>query len=146
MTKRIIYENNDGGVSIVIPAIEDMDAVIRKSVPEGTPYEIIEAADIPSDRIFRDAWSKNGTTIDVDMPKARLIHMDRIRKVRDEELDKTDQELLRAIEDGEDIVPIKDRRQKLRDIPQDFDLETAATPEELKELWPPELLNKLVRY
>lgn len=32
-------------------------------------------------------------------------------------------------------------RQKLRDIPQSFDLTMAATPEELKNLWPSELID-----
>jgi len=137
--KNIIYENDDGSVSIVIPAIEDMEAVIKKSVPEGTSYEIIEAADIPLDRTFRNAWVKNNAALEVDMLKARIIHMDSIREARNKELDKTDQELLRAIENGEDTVSIKDRRQKLRDIPQDFDLKAVETPEELKELWPSEI-------
>lgn len=139
MTKRIIYENNDGSVSIVIPAIEDIDAVVKKSIPEGISYEILEDTDIPSDRTFRNAWVKNGKGIRIDMPLARLIHMTSIRKVRAEELIKTDQELLRAIENGEDTVQIKEKRQKLRAIPQVFDLKTVETPEELKELWPSEL-------
>lgn len=136
MAKRIIYENNKGGVSIVVPVIDDMDAVIRKCVPEGASYEVIEGASIPSDRNFRNAWIKNGKVIEVDMPKARLIHMDCLRKVRDVELEKTDQELLRAIEDGKDTVSIKDKRQELRDVPQTFNLEEAKTPEALKEMWP----------
>lgn len=139
MTKRIIYENNDGSVSIVIPAIEDIEAVVKKSIPEGISYEILEDTDIPSDRTFRNAWVKNGKGIRIDMPLARLIHMTSIRKVRAEELIKTDQELLRAIENGEDTVQIKEKRQKLRAIPQVFDLKTVETPEELKELWPSEL-------
>ena len=56
--KRIIYPNNDGGVAIIIPAdcgltIEEIAA---KDVPQGKPYKIVDVADIPSDRTFRDAW------------------------------------------------------------------------------------------
>ena len=58
MNQRIIYPNNDGGVAIIIPAdcgltIEEIAA---KDVPEGKPYKIVDVADIPTDRTFRDAW------------------------------------------------------------------------------------------
>ena len=55
--KRIIYPTDDG-VAIIIPAdcgltIEEIAA---KNVPEGKPYKIIDIADVPSDRTFRNAW------------------------------------------------------------------------------------------
>tara|TARA_R110000868_G_C10733936_1_gene751841 strand:+ start:107 stop:295 length:189 start_codon:yes stop_codon:yes gene_type:complete len=58
MDKRIIYPNESGGVSIIIPAdcgltIEEIAA---KDVPSGVPYKIIDASDVPSDRTFRSAW------------------------------------------------------------------------------------------
>ena len=61
MNQRIIYPNNNGGVSIVIPAPEfikthTIEDVIAKSVPAGKPYKIVDVADIPSDRTFRNAW------------------------------------------------------------------------------------------
>jgi hypothetical protein len=59
MEKRIIYPNNDGGVSIIIPAPEcdlTIEEIAAKDVPAGKPYKIVDAADVPSDRTFRDAW------------------------------------------------------------------------------------------
>jgi hypothetical protein len=63
MNKRIIYPNDDGGVSIVIPAPEwlaqernTMEVLAQMRVPEGAPYKIVDVADIPSDRTFRNAW------------------------------------------------------------------------------------------
>ncbi len=58
MNQRIIYQTNDGGVAIIIPAdcgltIEEIAA---KDVPQGKPYKIVDVADIPSDRTFRNAW------------------------------------------------------------------------------------------
>jgi len=58
MNSRIIYQTDDGGVAVIIPAdcgltIEEIAA---KDVPEGKPYKIVDVADIPSDRTFRDAW------------------------------------------------------------------------------------------
>ena len=59
MTKRIIYPNDDGGVSILIPADEcglTIEQIAAKDVPQGKPYKIVDVADIPTDRTFRNAW------------------------------------------------------------------------------------------
>jgi hypothetical protein len=61
MTQRIIYPNDDGGVSILIPTEEYLEThtieeLAAKDVPEGKPYKIVATEDIPSDRTFRDAW------------------------------------------------------------------------------------------
>jgi hypothetical protein len=58
MNKRIIYQNDEGGISIIVPAdcgltIEEIAA---KDVPQGIPYKIVDVADIPTDRTFRNAW------------------------------------------------------------------------------------------
>ena len=59
MNSRIIYPNDDGGVSIVIPAPEcglTIEEIAAKDVPVGKPFKIIDTADVPSDRTFRNAW------------------------------------------------------------------------------------------
>jgi hypothetical protein len=60
ITKRIIYPNDQGGVSIIIPAPEcklTIEEIAAKDVPAGKPYQIVNVEDIPSDRTFRDAWT-----------------------------------------------------------------------------------------
>jgi hypothetical protein len=59
MNSRIIYPNDDGGVSIIIPAVEcglTIDEIAAKDVPAGKPYKIVDVTDIPTDRTFRNAW------------------------------------------------------------------------------------------
>jgi hypothetical protein len=59
MNSRIIYPTDDGGVAIIIPAAEcglTIEEIAAKNVPAGKPFKIIDAADIPSDRTFRNAW------------------------------------------------------------------------------------------
>lgn len=59
MTKRIIYPTNDGGVAIIVPAPEcglTIEQIAAKDVPAGKPFKIIDTADVPTDRTFRDAW------------------------------------------------------------------------------------------
>ncbi len=55
----IIYPNDNGGVSIVIPSSNTkytIEQLALKDVPYGKPYRIIDATEIPTDRTFRDAW------------------------------------------------------------------------------------------
>lgn len=59
MNSRIIYPNDDGSVSIIVPAAEcglTIEEIAAKDVPAGKPYKIINVADIPTDRTFRNAW------------------------------------------------------------------------------------------
>ena len=58
---RIIYPNDADGVAVVVPApgIEQEQAL--QAVPAGKPYLIVDAADIPADRTFRDAWTADFT-------------------------------------------------------------------------------------
>jgi len=58
---RIIYPNDDGGVSILIlspEALETMtiEEIALKDVPAGKPFKIVDVSEIPSDRTFRNAW------------------------------------------------------------------------------------------
>jgi len=58
---RIIYPNDNGGVSIITPtpeALETMtiEEIAAKDVPAGKPFKIVDVSDIPSDRTFRNAW------------------------------------------------------------------------------------------
>jgi hypothetical protein len=61
---RIIYNQDNGGVSVIIPTPEALEqhgieAIAIKDVPAGKPFKIVDAADIPSDRSDRDAWTVN---------------------------------------------------------------------------------------
>lgn len=54
--KRVIYPNDEGGVSVIVPAPGATEAQVLAAVPNGKPYKIVSVDDIPSDRTFRDAW------------------------------------------------------------------------------------------
>lgn len=60
MDKRIIYQNDEGGVAIIIPAPDcglTIEQIAAKDVPTGKPYKIVDVADVPSDRTEREAWT-----------------------------------------------------------------------------------------
>ena len=98
-----------------------------------------------NNRYFRDAvvWDDaEPSKCRCDMPKARAVHLEEIRKVRNAELVKEDVTFMRAVEaeDTDAQATIKAKKQTLRDIPATFDITTDVdTPEKLKAKWPTEL-------
>ena len=59
MNQRIIYSTDNGGVAVIVPAPEcglTIEQIAAKDVPAGKPFKIVDVADIPSDRTFRNAW------------------------------------------------------------------------------------------
>jgi hypothetical protein len=59
MNQRIIYPTDDGGVAVIVPAPDcglTIEQIAAKDVPAGKSYKIVDVADIPTDRTFRNAW------------------------------------------------------------------------------------------
>lgn len=59
MNSRIIFPNDEGGVSIIVPAPDcglTIEEIAAKDVPAGKPFKIVDVSDIPEDRTFRNAW------------------------------------------------------------------------------------------
>ena len=59
MDKRIIYPTDQGGVAVIIPAPVcelTIEQLARKDVPANVAYKIVDVADVPSDKTFRNAW------------------------------------------------------------------------------------------
>ena len=135
MDKRIIYTQSNGILAIIIPSPRwdgTIEELAQKDVPEGKSYKIVDINEIPTDRIFRNAWEEGTTSsVKINMMKARDIHMDKIRSARDKKLIELDKRKYGSEFDTE--------RQTLRDIPQTVDLAVANNPDELKTLWPIEL-------
>ena len=105
---------------------------------DSMPYRIVSDEEIENaEWEFRSAWIE--TEFNIDMDKARLIHMDKIRSIRNRELAAKDISFMRAVEDGntDTQATIATEKQTLRDIPQTLDIVTDIdTPEKLKNKWP----------
>ena len=54
--KRVIYATDDGGVAVIVPAPGATQEQVLQAVPAGKAYQIVDVADVPSDRTFRNAW------------------------------------------------------------------------------------------
>lgn len=60
MNKRIVYQNDEGGISIIVPTAEcglTIEEIATKDVPSGKQYHIVDVSEIPTDRTFRNAWT-----------------------------------------------------------------------------------------
>lgn len=135
VTKKIVSNN----VFKPETDLQFLTRIAEKDVPfddagKQLPWRIVAADKIPTDRTFRAAWTDHNDTdtVDVDMTKARDIHMNRIRAARDIKLAELDIQTLR----GRDV---QKEKQIYRDIPQTFDLTAAKSPEDLAALWPKQL-------
>jgi hypothetical protein len=58
LSKRVIFPNEEGGVSILIPSSEcpNIDTLIA-NVPAGKSYQVVNVSEIPDDRTYRNAWT-----------------------------------------------------------------------------------------
>jgi hypothetical protein len=56
--KRVIYPNDEGGVSIIVPSTScsSIDKLIE-AVPAGKAYQVVNVSEIPTDRSYRNAWT-----------------------------------------------------------------------------------------
>lgn len=144
---------SDGSVSVMTFITNDHNGLIQDPTPENiqkeidrtsflggiTPvsWRIVDEDKIPEDRTFRGAWTdQNPTeTIDVDMEKAKEIQRGILRLERSPLLEKLDIEYMKALEakDEAKMAEITARKQELRDITKLPEIESATTPEELKE-------------
>jgi len=62
MNQKIVYVNDDGGISVITPTPECLEKhtineIAKKDVPFGKPYKIVDVSEIPQDRTFRNAWA-----------------------------------------------------------------------------------------
>ena len=58
--KKIICLRPDGGVSVITPADNcplTFEEIVKKDVPYGWKYKIVDKDEVPSDRSFRNAWT-----------------------------------------------------------------------------------------
>jgi hypothetical protein len=131
---KIIYTNNEGGVSVIIPTGElSIEEVAAKDVPEGVAYEIVEDDAIPSDRTFRNAWKLGDCCVEHDLDKCKAIGHDKRRAARAEEFAPLDEVIAKQIP-GNDLVTAEAGRKLIRDkyVEIQAAIDAAASPDEIK--------------
>ena len=106
---------------------------------------IIAASDatIPSDRLFRGAWTLSGKTITEDLAESKKIFQDKIREVRKPLLDEEDVVYMKALEAGDSSAQAASvtKKKALRDAPAAQAITDADTIAKLKAAWDTSVLG-----
>ena len=100
-------------------------------------------ATVPSDRLFRNAWSLSGSTITEDLTAAKLIFKDKIREVRTPLLAAEDVVYMKALEgaDTDAQAASVTKKNALRDAPAASAIANAANISALKSAWDADVLG-----
>ena len=122
----IIHTNENGGVSVTVPTGEiSIQAVQAKDTPSGSI--IVDQSTLPnSDNDFFNAWELSGSTVSVNLSKAKEITRVRLRAEREPLLQAQDVLFQRALETSADTTAIVAEKQRLRDITNQVDLATTT--------------------
>ncbi len=149
---KICYVNSEGNLCIVHPVSKEnieqilgemteqeyRDHIYITSIPnDAQNVREIDDLEIPDGRYFRNAWIDDGQ-IKVDIDKARVIHMDNLRIMRNDKLKNLDIEYMKASEQNNtnEMSIIASKKQDLRDMPQNTDLSLISDLKELQEFIP----------
>jgi hypothetical protein len=130
--KIIIYQNKSGGVSVIVPTgevpLEELPARLRL-----TEYEIVESSTLPSDRVFRNAWVKTGSTVVEDLTKSKQLGHEMRREKRAAEFKPYDDLISKQIP-GADTAAAETERAKIRVkyASMQVDINAASTTAEIK--------------
>ena len=102
---------------------------------------MVDEAEIPTDRTYRNALRHSETGFAFDLNVAKTLHVTMIREARVDRLNVLDKEWMKATGQKDQVAvdAVEAQRQVLRDLPTTMGLEKATTIDELKALWPMEL-------
>ena len=100
-------------------------------------------ATVPSNRLFRNAWSLSGSTITEDLTAAKVIFKDKIREIRTPLLAAEDVVYIKALEgaDTDAQAASVTKKNALRDAPAASAITNAANIGALKSAWNTSLLG-----
>jgi hypothetical protein len=151
--KFLIYKNDDGGLSIIIPAytnlsnVENENAFLEnlklKDVPKNInntirPSWIVDSGYTAECKFLRNAWSVDdyGNKI-FRRSIGEELKKHQFRYLRKSLFEKLDAEFMKALENNDlnDLNLIKNKKQALRDI-TDIDMSQYQTPEDLHNFIP----------
>jgi hypothetical protein len=130
----IVIKCTDGTVQVMrlAPGASESQAIAKWKITWPGLYESHRETPedaIPEDRTYRGAWTDTSAeeVVDIDIDKAKLIHVDRIRAERDLQLAVLDVEIEKAEDVGDTVLltDLRAKRQALRDLPEIVTVELA---------------------
>ena len=134
MAQVIIFTNEQGGVSVCIPTGElPIEQVLTKDCPTGAI--IVDNDTLPNEHNdFFNAWELNGSTVTVNLTKAKDIAKNNLRTERAPVLAALDIQFMRAVESGNTSqqAAIAEQKDELRNITAHSSITGATTVDGLK--------------
>jgi len=146
---RVIYEDAEG-VKVMQPTDNglkerSLEEIIDRSIPDDVFYVITDISQLPASREFRGAWHLKNNKIEHDLEKAKAIQLDRLRQARDRALVEMDGEQMKLQSLDESIDPIKDKKNRLRNVTDPIkeldtntcsldDIRALGNPDQIKEI------------
>lgn len=132
----------DEGVSVIHfdnDKLSVQDAL--KALPPGvSTYEVVKVSELPARDEYRNSWDLDNVEkkVKYNLNKAKEIHKEKLRKLREPKLAALDIEYQKADEadDKNEKKKIAAKKQKLRDITDDESIASAQTIEQLKAAIP----------
>jgi hypothetical protein len=117
MAQVIIYQNENGGVSVCTPTGElSIEDVLAKDCPDHAI--IVDHDSLPTnDYDYFDAWKLVNGVVVVDLATAKNLTKIRLRYERESLLQAQDVAFQRALEAGSPTTTIVAEKQRLRDLP-----------------------------
>lgn len=119
--------------------IQFLERIKEKDVPkDATNVYIEDASKLPTDRYFRNAWEIKSRKVEINMPKAKVIKLGKLRAERTKLMAGLDVEYMMSdeIADEKAKADIVSKKQKLRDFPKEPEFLNIDDPEELKNYKP----------
>lgn len=121
------------------PSAAVIEHEVRKQFgTDAASWRMVEDAEVPSERDFRNAVRDDGKKLRHDIDHAKSIVRDRIRERRERELAVLDGKWMRATGQGKkaEADAIEAQRQQWRDAPADPRIDAAQTVDALRVLLP----------
>lgn len=65
MNERIVFQGEGQTMAVIIPCDCGIPVlqIGQKDVPDGVPFWIVDASDIPEDRVLRNAWDLDSSVM-----------------------------------------------------------------------------------
>ncbi len=132
---RIVFECTDGGVSVVVPAEgATMEQLLATIPADALNIKQVTAEDLPTDRIFRNAWAFDADVgCKEDHAKCLVIAHEKRRAKREQELAPHDEIIAKQIP-GKSAVDAEAARAVIRTKYDGIQtaMDATTTPNDLK--------------
>ena len=117
MGKIVVYNNDENGIDILIPVLGydlTFEEIVKKDVPNGKEFIILDSSDLPKNNIFRNAWVLDSNNVIIDLEKSKTISHEIRRYVREIKFKPLDELIMKQIPNI-DLNEVENKRQKIRD-------------------------------